>query len=208
MCYEGDTTTLDTFPLYQQMKNKVDLLFTSPPFALLRQKKYGNLNGEDYVRWFADLAPIFSHVLKPRGSIVIEMGNAWVKGKPAMSLHPLKALIEFVENGEFFLCQKFIWNNPARLPSPAQWINIERIRVKDAFTHIWWMSNGVKPKANNRNVLKEYSQSRPRSGDFRRQGTASGGSQTADSRAVNADNSPTAHYEPDRPHGEHGEEGA
>jgi DNA modification methylase len=56
------------------------------------------------------------------------------------------------------LCQQFIWHNPARLPSPAQWVNIERIRVKDSFTHIWWMAKTEKPKANNRHVLKRYSQ--------------------------------------------------
>jgi DNA modification methylase len=76
-----------------------------------------------------------------------------------MSTLALKALLAFLEAGKFHLCQQFIWNNPARLPSPAQWVNVERIRVKDAFTHIWWMSKCEKPKANNRLVLKEYSQS-------------------------------------------------
>jgi site-specific DNA-methyltransferase (cytosine-N4-specific) len=55
------------------------------------------------------------------------------------------------------LCQQFICHNPTRLPSPAQWVNVERIRVKDAYTHVWWMSPVEKPEANNRRVLKEYS---------------------------------------------------
>jgi site-specific DNA-methyltransferase (cytosine-N4-specific) len=87
------------------------------------------------------------------------MGNTWVKGKPIMATQPLRALIEFAYCGNLHLCQQFIWHNPARLPSPAQWVNVERIRVKDSFTHIWWMSNHLKPKADNRRVLKEYSQS-------------------------------------------------
>ena len=86
------------------------------------------------------------------------MGNAWIKGKPVMTSAPLRALIEFIDRGNLHLCQQFIWNNPARLPSPAQWVNVERIRVKDSFTHIWWMSKHEKPKANNRRVLKKYSQ--------------------------------------------------
>ncbi len=55
------------------------------------------------------------------------------------------------------MCQQFIWYNTAKLPSPAQWVNVERIRVKDSFTHIWWMSKSEYPKADNRNVLNEYS---------------------------------------------------
>ena len=158
-CYQGDATSLNQTSLWTEIEGKIDLIFTSPPFALARQKEYGNLAGEDYVKWFSSLTHLFSSLLKPRGSIVIEMGNAWVKGKPVMATQPLKALIEFAHEGKWHLCQQFIWHNPARLPSPAQWVNVERIRVKDSFTHIWWMSKHLKPKADNRRVLKRYSQS-------------------------------------------------
>lgn len=158
-CFQGDATVIDKTSLWADLEGKVDLLFTSPPFALARQKEYGNLSGDDYVNWFASLSDVFSKTLKPKGSIVIEMGNAWVKGKPVMATQPLKALIEFAHRSELHLCQQFIWHNPARLPSPAQWVNVERIRVKDSFTHIWWMSKSHKPKADNRRILKKYSQS-------------------------------------------------
>lgn len=158
-CYLGDSALLDKSPFWSSMEGQVDLILTSPPFALARRKKYGNLVGEEYVEWFAGLSGMFSKLLKPRGSIVIEMGNAWIKGKPVMATHPIRALLEFLNRGNLYLCQQFIWNNPARLPSPAQWVNVERIRVKDSFTHIWWMSKHEKPQANNRYVLKEYSQS-------------------------------------------------
>jgi site-specific DNA-methyltransferase (cytosine-N4-specific) len=39
----------------------------------------------------------------------------------------------------------------------VQWVNIDRVRVKDSFTHIWWMSPTDHPRANNRDVLTEYS---------------------------------------------------
>lgn len=89
----------------------------------------------------------------------MEIGNSWEPQKPIMSILPLKALFSFLEKGSLNLCQQFIWNNPAKLPGPAQWVNVDRIRVKDAFTNIWWMSNSVKPKANNREILSEYSDS-------------------------------------------------
>jgi site-specific DNA-methyltransferase (cytosine-N4-specific) len=74
-----------------------------------------------------------------------------------MSTLALKALLAFLEEGKLQLCQQFVWCNPAKLPTPAQWVNIERIRVKDAFTHLWWMSPKLRPKADNRRVLKDYS---------------------------------------------------
>jgi DNA modification methylase len=141
----------------QKFRGKVDLIFTSPPFPLNRKKKYGNLTGDDYVKWLAGLAPSLTELLTPTGSIVIELGNAWEPGRPVMSLLSLKALMEFLERGELNLCQEFVCHNPARLPSPAQWVNIKRIRVKDSYTHVWWMAPTDYPKASNRRVLTEYS---------------------------------------------------
>lgn len=141
----------------EKYKGKIDLIFTSPPFPLNRKKRYGNLQGQEYLKWITGLADQFKECIKPEGSIVIEVGNSWVKGEPTMSTLALESLLAFKNAGGLYLCQQFIWNNPARLPSPAQWVNIERIRVKDAFTHIWWMSPTPRPKANNRNVLTEYS---------------------------------------------------
>ena len=157
-CMHGKAENLLNIESIKPYIGNVDLIFTSPPFPLNRKKKYGNLEGQDYVDWIANFASIFKKVLKPTGSIVIEIGNSWEKGRPTMSTLGLRALLAFLDAGDFHLCQQFIWHNPARLPSPVQWVNIERIRVKDAFTHIWWMSPTDRPKANNRNVLTEYSQ--------------------------------------------------
>lgn len=147
---------------FNKYKGKVSLIFTSPPFPLNRKKKYGNLQGEEYVNWLSNLAISFKDYLKEDGSIVIEVGNSWEKGIPAMSTLALKSLLAFLEKGGYYLCQQFVWYNSAKLPSPAQWVNIERSRVKDSFTHIWWMSKIPKPKADNRKILKEYSPSMKR----------------------------------------------
>ena len=143
----------------KDLEGQVDLIFTSPPFPLNRKKRYGNEQGEAYVDWLANFAPLFKKALKPKGSIVLELGNAWEAGRPVMSTLALKALLAFLERGEFILCQQFVWYNPARLPSPAQWVNVERIRVKDAYTHLWWMALTDRPHADNRRVLTKYSES-------------------------------------------------
>lgn len=159
---QGKAEEVLTSAYATQYVGRVNLILTSPPFPLNRKKKYGNLNGEEYVEWLASFAPLFRRFLSPDGSIVMEMGNSWEPGRPVMSTLALKAMLRFLEHGKLFLCQQFVWNNPARLPSPAQWVNIERIRVKDAFTHIWWMAATDRPKASNRNVLTEYSSSMKR----------------------------------------------
>ena len=143
--------------LSRRYKRRVQLILTSPPFPLNRKKKYGNEQGEQYIRWLSSFGKLFRDFLTPDGSIVMEMGNAWEPGLPVMSTLALRALLALLDAGDYFLCQQFVCHNPARLPTPAQWVNIERIRVKDSFTHVWWMSPSDRPKASNRRVLRKYS---------------------------------------------------
>lgn len=157
--YCGDAFDLLQSRRFRSNRNKVQLVFTSPPFPLNTKKKYGNLQGEQYIEWLANFAPLLREMVTDDGSIVIEVGNAWEPGRPVMSTQVLRSLLRFLERGDLNLCQEFIWYNPARLPSPVQWVNVERIRVKDAFTRIWWMSPTDRPKADNRRVLRDYSDS-------------------------------------------------
>lgn len=138
------------------VKGKVDLILTSPPFPLVRKKRYGNETGEEYLTWLEGLAPKLADLLSPKGSLVIELGNAWEKGVPVMSTLSLEALLAFKKSGKLHLCQHAICHNPARLPSPAEWVTVRRIRLKDSFTHVWWMSRTEYPKADNRLVLSPY----------------------------------------------------
>jgi len=140
-------------------KGKVQLILTSPPFPLNRKKRYGNLSGQEYIEWLRRFAKGFREMLTADGSLVIEIGNAWEKGHPVMSTLSLRALLALLDGGPFFLCEQFVCYNPARLPSPAQWVNVERIRVKDAYTLVWWMAPISRPKADNRRILKQYSSS-------------------------------------------------
>jgi len=160
--FNGDSNNIFENDLFESLKENINLIFTSPPFPLNKKKAYGNLTGEEYIEWLTQFGHLFKQLLTKDGSFVIELGNAWEKGQPTMSTLPLEALLTLKKECKFYLCQEFIWFNPARLPSPAQWVNIERIRVKDAFTRLWWFSNTPRPKANNRNILSEYSPSMKR----------------------------------------------
>lgn len=142
-------------------KGKVQLILTSPPFPLNKKKKYGNLTGQDFQDWLASLAPVFSDLLTSDGSIVMEMGNAWEAERPVQSLFHLESLLGFLKHPDagLRLCQQFVAYNPSRLPSPAQWVTVNRIRLTDSFTNIWWMSKTDFPKADNLKIIRPYSDS-------------------------------------------------
>lgn len=152
----------DALELLKLLPNEsVNLVMTSPPFALNRKKAYGNVKPNEYVKWFMPFAKESWRVLKEDGSLVIHIGGSWDKGLPTRSLYHFELLLELCRNNDsgckFYLAQDFYWFNSARLPSPAEWVTVRRIRVKDAVDPIWWLSKNPFPKADNRKVLNQYS---------------------------------------------------
>ena len=137
--------------------DSVDLIVTSPPFGLVKKKNYGNEDSDEYLDWFEQFAVGFSRVLKKSGSLVIDIGGAWKKGFPVRSLYHFELLIRLCRSHGFHLAQEFYWWNPAKLPLPAEWVNIRRIRVRDSINCIWWLSKTPYPKASNKRVLQPYS---------------------------------------------------
>ena len=137
----------------------VNLIVTSPPFPLTFQKKkpYGSIALGKYVDWFLHFAEHFKRLLVDDGSLVIDIGGVWNKGTPTRSLYQYHLLIRLCEDLGFHLAQDFYWYNSAALPAPAEWVNVRRIRVKCAVNQVWWLSKTEWPRANNRKVLKEYS---------------------------------------------------
>lgn len=142
--------------------SSVNLVLTSPPFALVRQKEYGNEPEDEYVAWFSKFAERVYDKLADDGSFVIDLGGAWLPGSPTRSLYQYRLLIELVDKLGFHLAEDFYWFNRAKLPGPREWVNKERSRVKDAVNLIWWLSKTERPKADNRRVLRPYSKSMQR----------------------------------------------
>lgn len=137
--------------------NSVNLIITSPPYALEFKKEYGNVQKSDYKAWFLEFAKEFYRVLTPDGSFVLNIAGSYNKGTPTKSLYHYQLLIALVEELQFHLAQEFFWYNPAKMPMPAEWVTVRRIRVKDSVEQVWWLSKTPWPKANNRRVLKPYS---------------------------------------------------
>lgn len=138
--------------------DSIDLILTSPPFALQRQKTYGNVDQQEYVEWLLEFCRKVYRVLSPTGSFVIDLGGAYQSKRPVRSLHNYRILVKLCDDLEFRLAEEFFWFNPAKLPSPIEWVNKQKIRVKDAVNTVWWLSKTDRPKANVSNVLVPYSE--------------------------------------------------
>ena len=137
--------------------SSVDLVMTSPPFALTRQKEYGNEPIERYLEWLMPFCSEIHRILKPTGSFVLDIGGAWIPGVPVRSIYHFDLAVRLSK--EFKLAQEFYWYNPARLPTPAEWVTVRRIRVKDSVNMVWWFAKTEWPKADNRAILQPYSES-------------------------------------------------
>jgi DNA modification methylase len=135
----------------------VNLVFTSPPYALHFKKEYGNVEKSEYVEWFLKYARHIHRVLADDGSFVLNIGGSYEAGRPTRSLYHFRLLVELCDTLGFHLAQEFFWYNPAKLPAPAEWVNVRRIRVKDAVEYLFWLSKSPFPKADNRRVLRQYS---------------------------------------------------
>lgn len=151
--FQADAMTL----LRSLPSSSVDLVMTSPPFALTRKKEYGNQPLERYLEWFMPFCTEIHRVLKDSGSFVLDIGGAWVPGVPVRSVYHFELAVRLART--FYLAQEFYWYNPARLPTPAEWVTVRRMRVKDAVNMVWWFSKTEWPKADNRRVLQPYSES-------------------------------------------------
>jgi site-specific DNA-methyltransferase (cytosine-N4-specific) len=153
--YLGDSQEL----IKSVTDNSINLILTSPPFALTRKKEYGNESAEKYIEWFLPFAYEFKRVLADDGSFILDLGGAYLPGNPVRSIYQYELLVRLCKEVGFFLAQEFYHYNPARLPTPAEWVTIRRIRVKDSVNVVWWLAKTPHPKADNRKVLKPYSQS-------------------------------------------------
>jgi site-specific DNA-methyltransferase (cytosine-N4-specific) len=151
--YLGDSLQM----LRKLPDGSINAVITSPPYALHFKKEYGNVSKTDYVAWFIPFAVEILRVLREDGSFVLNIGGSYNKGLPTRSIYHFKLLIALVEEVGFHLAQECFWYNPAKMPMPAEWVTVRRIRVKDSVEYVWWFSKSPYPKASNRKVLKEYS---------------------------------------------------
>lgn len=155
----GEAYVGDSRELISTLKDEsINLVITSPPFALQRQKEYGNREQHEYVDWLLGFAALVREKLTCDGSFVLDIGGAYKKGIPVRSLYPFRLLLRLCDELGFHLAEEFYWYNPSKLPSPIEWVNKRKLRAKDAVNTVWWLSKTEWPKANVSRVLAPYSE--------------------------------------------------
>jgi site-specific DNA-methyltransferase (cytosine-N4-specific) len=140
-----------------QPDGSVRLVFTSPPFPLVTRKAYGNAPAGEYLDWFLPHAREIRRVLAPDGSLVLDLGDAWIEGTPTRAALPQRLLVALLDGCGYHLCQEAASHNTAAMPAPAEWVNVRRCRLKSALEQVYWLSPSPFPEADNRRVLRPYS---------------------------------------------------
>jgi site-specific DNA-methyltransferase (cytosine-N4-specific) len=154
----GQAHVGNSMMLLEQLPDaSINLVMTSPPFALQRKKEYGNKDQTEYVDWFLGFAEIVKRKLRDDGSFVVDLGGSYEKGVPTRSLYNFRLLIRMVDEIGFKLAEDFYWFNPSKLPSPIEWVNKRKLRAKDSINTVWWFSKTDWPKADVSKVLAPYS---------------------------------------------------
>jgi site-specific DNA-methyltransferase (cytosine-N4-specific) len=140
-------------------RNEIDLIVTSPPYLLGKDREYGNIgiNEKEYVENLVMAIEGWLPMLTSTASIVLNIGDSYVSGEGRLSLHKERLLIALEDRLGLHLVQKFQWWSPSK-PVNNWWATHARKHCINATEDFLWLSLDPKTaKANNRNVLVDYS---------------------------------------------------
>lgn len=109
----------------------VDLFFTSPPYANLRD--YSRIDPDDYVEWFLPHAEAMLRAAKPTGSFVLNIKDRVANGER----HPyvLELVLALRQLGWRWI-ETYIWVKPNAIPGRFG------PRTKDAWEYVFWFAKG------------------------------------------------------------------
>ena len=127
--------------------DSVDLVMTSPPFALTRKKEYGNEPVDRYLDWFMPFCKQIHRILKPTGSFVLDIGGSWVPGSPVRSLYHFSLAVQIAEDLNFGLLRSSIGIILPACQLPLSGSQSVASRVKDAVNMVWWFGKTEWPES-------------------------------------------------------------
>jgi site-specific DNA-methyltransferase (adenine-specific) len=96
----------------------VDLIVTSPPYADARQSTYGGPSCDEYAAWFMPIAAEMKRVLKPEGTLIINIKEKVVEGE--RHTYVLELIIEMRKQG-WLWTEEYIWHKKSSVP--GKWNN-------------------------------------------------------------------------------------
>lgn len=121
----------------------VDLIVTSPPYALQREDSYGGIPEQQYPEWMLSVVRTGMDILKPSGSFILNIKEHATHG--VRSTYVLKTLLLLAEH--FLWVDEFIWNKTNPFPTGS------KKRLKDGFERCFHFSKTPKYKFFPENVL-------------------------------------------------------
>lgn len=116
--------------------NSIDLVVTSPPYAEQRKHQYGGISEKDYPEWTVSWMAEVERVLKPHGSVFINIRPHLKKGE--ISDYTLRMRLALRENG-WKECEELIWIKPDSPPLGSTQ------RPRRAWESIHWFSKVHNP---------------------------------------------------------------
>lgn len=117
--------------------NSVDLIFTSPPYAEKRKNVYGSIHEDEYIKWFLPIAKELKRVLKPTGSLFINIKAHSKNGE--RSLYVFDLILALKRDLGFYFIDELCW---VKMPFPGVYQN----KFKNSFEPIFHLSSGVPTK--------------------------------------------------------------
>lgn len=85
----------------------VDLIITSPPYADRRKSTYGGVHADEYIDWFLPIAREYKRILKPTGSLFINIKPHCDKGERV--LYVFELVLALKKDVGFRFTDEFTW---------------------------------------------------------------------------------------------------
>lgn len=142
-----DFTTYDLFKDCMNKANidKVDMVFTSPPYAEQRKDTYGGIPENKYVNWWGIVQGIVGQILNDDGSFFINIKSN-VNKDGQRSLYVMKMVIAMVEEHGWKFIDELMWYKQSM---PKQVIK----RFKNRFEPIYQFSKSSNFKFEPKSVM-------------------------------------------------------
>jgi len=124
--------------------NYFDLIMTSPPYADSREKTYGGIKPENYVKWFLPKSVEFFRVLKNTGTFILNIKERVVNGE--RHTYVIELILEMKKQG-WLWTEEFIWSK--KNCYPGKWPN----RFRDSWERCLQFNKSKKFSMYQENVM-------------------------------------------------------
>jgi site-specific DNA-methyltransferase (cytosine-N4-specific) len=139
-------------------QDEIQSIITSPPYPIIKGRQYGTFETKELIDLIVSLCGQWKSLLKGDGSLVLNLGDCFVKGEPTLNLYQERILLRLHDELGYKMAQRFVWYNPSKPPS-TRWTTQDKVRVVNRTEQIYWLSLGGNPKANPEMLRRPYSQS-------------------------------------------------